>query len=519
MEIKNLPVGIQTFSKLIRGNYLYVDKTGKIYDLLKGGGQYYFLSRPRRFGKSLLISTLKELFSGNREFFKGLWIYDKIDWETYPVIHIDFSKIRYKTPDILEESLKKKIRKIAADYNVTLDDDVNYKEGFGELIEGLSKKAGVVILIDEYDKPIIDKLDDPEIAMGNRNVLKEFYGLIKASDEFTRFAFITGVSKFSKVSVFSDLNNLNDISLDGKYADLLGYTQEELLHYFGDRVDRLVRGGSKEEWVESIRAWYNGYSWDGEHFVYNPHSVLNLFEKGRFDNYWFASATPTFLIRQMRKHGTPVEKLENYEADGSIFESYDVDRMNVPALLFQTGYLTIKRIEEMSLTQRMYYFSYPNMEVKESFLKHLFSEFSGTVTDQVAGLILRLIETLNTGDLERFFEAVKSVYASIPYNIFVEEREGYYHTVIYLILKLIGINVKSEVQTNLGRIDAVVETEGRIYIMEFKVGTAEEALTQVKERKYHEKYLISEKAVTLIGIGFDKSQRNLRDYKIEELQK
>jgi hypothetical protein len=231
----------------------------------------------------------------------------------------------------------------------------------------------VVILIDEYDKPIIDYIDDQEIALGNRDVLKQFYGVIKASDEFNRFAFVTGVSKFSTVSVFSDLNNLDDITLDKKYAGMLGYTQEELLRYFGERIDRLAQQESKEEWLKNIKNWYNGYSWDGKTFVYNPHSILNLFKKERFDNYWFASATPTFLIKKIKTYQTPVERLENYEADGSIFESYDVDRMNVISLLFQTGYLTIKRIEEISLTQRMYYFSYPNIEVKESFLKHLVS--------------------------------------------------------------------------------------------------------------------------------------------------
>jgi len=521
MEMKHLPLGIQTFSKIIEENYLYVDKTKEIFTLLSSGGQYYFLSRPRRFGKSLLVSTLKEIFSGNRELFNGLWIYDKIEWETYPVIHIDFSKIRYKTPEILEKSLEKTIKKIAKSCNIRLDADSNYKDGFAELIEELSAKNRVVILIDEYDKPIIDNIDNREIAMGNRGVLKEFYGVIKASDEFNRFAFITGVSKFSKVSVFSDLNNLDDITLDKKYTTMLGYTHEELSHYFDNRLEKLEIEFKKEKQhiLKEIKLWYNGYSWDGENFVYNPHSVLNLFKKERFDNYWFASATPTFLIKQIQTYHTPVEKLENYESDGSIFESYDVDRMNVISLLFQTGYLTIKKVEEISLTRRMYYFSYPNMEVKESFLEHLFSEFSRTVTDQVGGFVLRLSNKLDSDDLEEFFNILESLFASIPYDIFVKEREGYYNTIIYLLLTLIGINIKSEVHTNRGRIDAVIETENNIYIMEYKLGTAEQALAQIKEMKYYEKFLISDKNIKLIGIGFDVEQKNIGDYKIEALQR
>lgn len=520
MEMKHLPIGVYTFSDFIKNNYIYVDKTKDIYNLFATGGKYYFLSRPRRFGKSLLVSTLKEIFSGNKELFKGLWIYDKIEWETYPVIHIDFSKIRYKTPEILEKSLEKKIKRIAKNYNIRLDADINYKDGFAELIEELSVKNRVVILIDEYDKPIIDKIENREIAMGNRDVLKEFYGVIKASDEFNKFAFITGVSKFSKVSVFSDLNNLDDITLDKKYTTMLGYTHEELSHYFDLRLEKLEAefNKKKQHILENIKLWYNGYSWDGENFVYNPHSVLNLFKKERFDNYWFASATPTFLIKQIQTYHTPVEKLENYETDGTIFESYDVDRMNVISLLFQTGYLTIKKIEEISLTTRMYYFSYPNMEVKESFLKHLFSEFSRTVPDQVGGLVLRLSNKLHSDELEGFFEILESLFASIPYDIFVKEREGYYNTVIYLLLTLIGINIKSEVHTSRGRIDAAIETDNNIYVMEYKLGTAEQALAQIKEKKYYEKFLISSKHIKLVGIGFDIEQKNIGSYKIEELQ-
>ena len=516
--MKHLPIGVQTFSDLIEGNYLYVDKTKDIYRLFSSGGKYFFLSRPRRFGKSLLVSTLKEIFSGNKRFFKNLWIYDKIDWETYPVIHIDFLGLNYTSTDELIKTLQYLINQNAQYHKIKLEEKT-YDKQFRELVKKLSQKNKVVVLVDEYDKPIIDFVDQQGTALGNRNILKSFYGNLKGLDEYLKFVFITGVSKFSKVSVFSDLNNLNDITLDKKYAAMLGYTQEELLHYFSDRIQHAAQQESREEWLKTIKDWYNGYSWDGVQFVYNPHSILNLFSKERFDNYWFASATPSFLIKQIKIYHTPVEKLENYEADGTIFESYDIDRMNVISLLFQTGYLTIKKIEEISLTQRMYYFSYPNVEVKDSFLKHLFSEFSGTVPDQVGGLVLRLSHKLNSDDLEGFFEILKSLFASIPYDIFVKEREGYYNTIIYLLLTLIGINIKSEVHTQRGRIDAVIETCDHIYIMEYKLGTAEEALAQVKEKKYYERFLISAKAIKLIGIAFDREQKNIGAYKIEALQR
>ena len=375
--MKHLPIGVYTFSDFIKYDYIYVDKTKDIYNLFAFGGKYYFLSRPRRFGKSLLLSTLKEIFSGNKELFKGLWIYDKIKWETYPVIHIDFLGLNYTSTGELIETLHYLVNQNAQYHKVKLEEKT-YDKRFRELVKKLSQRNKVVVLVDEYDKPIIDFVDKKEIALGNRNILKSFYGNLKGLDEYLKFVFITGVSKFSKVSVFSDLNNLDDITLDKKYTTMLGYTHQELRHYFDQRLEKLETelGIKKHLILEKINLWYNGYSWDGKNFVYNPHSVLNVFKKERFDNYWFASATPTFLFKQIQTFHTPVEKLENYESDGTIFESYDIDRMNVISLLFQTGYLTIKKIDEISLTTRMYYFSYPNMEVKESFLKHLFSEFS-----------------------------------------------------------------------------------------------------------------------------------------------
>ncbi len=519
--MKNLPISIQTFSDLMTQNYLYVDKTRDIHNLFARGGKYYFLSRPRRFGKSLLISTLYEIFSGNKELFKGLWIYDKIDWKTYPVLHIDFTHISFQTPQTLEMELNIKLEKIGKTFNIELDQRRDYKGKFEELIEKLSENERVAILIDEYDKPIIDfiETEEKEIALANRNVLKRFYSVLKGSDKYIRFVFITGVSKFSRMSIFSDLNNLNDITIDDNFPTLLGLTHDELLKYFDHRIQQLSQKMRipKNELLEHIKDWYNGYSWDGCHFLYNPHSILNFFSKNRFGNYWFASATPSFLINHIKNRKKDIRSLEKEEVDEAIFESYDIENLEVISMLFQTGYLTIKDIKPVGIKSQ-YVLSYPNEEVKESFLKHFLADYTTEETGIVGSKILDLVEAARKDDLENFFIIIKSLFAAIPSHIFIKDREAYYHTIIYLILKLLGVNIKVEDHTNKGRIDAVIETETNIYVMEFKMGTSDEALVQIERMKYHEKYLSSGKSIQLIGIGFDEEEKNISNYKVKPVK-
>jgi hypothetical protein len=508
--MKNLPIGIHTFSDLITQNYLYVDKTKDIFNLFARGGKYYFLSRPRRFGKSLLIFTLKEIFSGNKELFKGLWIYDKIDWEKYPVIHVDFLGLKYGNKEELIETIEYLIAQNAALYEIKLKEN-GYDKRFRELIAELSKKNKVVILVDEYDKPIIDFVEKnkKDIATENRDILRNFYSVIKGADEYLKFAFITGVSKFSKVSVFSVLNNLNDITLDEKYATMLGYTEEELLHYF-------PVPGADSETLDQIRTWYNGYSWDGKRFVYNPFSILLYFEKKAFADYWFATGTPTFLIKAIKEKDIPVMEFEKVEADTTTFESFEIENMEITPLLFQTGYLTIKG-KEVTDDGTIYQLSYPNKEVRESFLKHLLKDFTEKRSIESLKILRALKSSLDENHLDSFFSTIKSLFASIPYDIFIQHREGYYHTIIYLLLRLAGITIQPESESNIGRVDAVAETETHIYIIEFKIGTSEEALKQIKEKKYYEPYLASGKVITLLGIGIDPEQRNIGTYISEQL--
>ncbi len=517
-------MGIQTFRDFYELDYLYVDKTKQIYDLFARGGKYYFLSRPRRFGKSLLISTLAEIFSGNQEFFKGLWIYDKIKWTKYPVIHIDFSKIDFGTPGKLEESIKKFLDKTAENHDLTLGKERTYKESFVELIEKLSVKGKVVVLIDEYDKPIIEyvEVNKIETAKEIRGVLKQFYSVIKGSDAFLRFVFITGVSKFSKVSIFSDLNNLVDITLMENYSTLLGYTEAELRHYFSPYLEQMAKKVevSKSHLTQAIRKWYNGYSWDGENFVYNPFSILNLFNASSFENFWFSSGTPSFLVKLIKSRQYDVEEFEDFPVKSYTFDSYDIENLELPALLFQTGYLTIKKITTKGMIKaKTYHLSYPNQEVRQSFLTHLFGEYTQKDISSCTQFLGRISETVEADNIDRFVREIKSLFASIPYQVFIGEREAYYHTIIYLVLKITGAEVRCEDPTNRGRIDVVLETANKIYIMEFKVGkgSEKEALEQIKEMKYYEKYLGTGKEIVLMGTGFDPENRNIGNYLLEKL--
>jgi len=519
--MKNLPLSIQTFRDFIAENYIYVDKTRQIHDLFATGGKYYFLSRPRRFGKSLLISTLVEIFSGNKELFKGLWIYDKIEWIKYPVIHMDFSKMDFESPKKLKESLKKFLYKTAVSYDVILDEKKTYKESFAELIEKLSSLGKVVLLVDEYDKPITEYMEASklETAKTIRKVLKNFFGVIKGSDAFLRFVFITGVSKFSRVSIFSDLNNLRDITLSRQFAVLVGYTETELMHYFAPYLAQLAdeAGMSEKQLANDIKHWYKGYSWDGENFVYNPFSILNLFAEKSFENFWFTSGTPTFLIQLIRRKESEITEFENLTVGSYTFDSYDIENIDIAALLFQTGYLTIKEITSQGITKvKAYHLSYPNKEVRDSFLTYLLGDFSRKDMSFNSRFLERINELVKAGDMDGFIRESKSLFASIPYNIFISDKEAYYHSIIYLILKLAGAEVRCEEPTNTGRIDAVLETGNKIYIMEFKMGSEHEALEQIKKMKYYEKYLAGGKKVVLLGVGFDVKQRNIGNYLLED---
>ncbi len=495
--MKKLPIGIQNLPEIIENNYVYVDKTEYIYRLFTG--KYYFLSRPRRFGKSLLLSTLKEIFSGNRELFQGLWIYDQIAWEKYPVILIDFSIITHANGgEDFAKNINFFLDMTAKDYVFSLEAQQT-KEKFYELFKKLSQKYGkIVLLIDEYDKPIIDHIENLEQANSNKEVLAGFYEVIKNIDSFLNFVFITGVSKFSKVSLFSRLNNLEDITLNKDLAAICGYTQIELEENFAAYLEVLQQENhlEKAKLLTKIQKWYNGYSWaGGQQRVYNPFGILNLFKSKEFHNYWFGTATPTFLIKLIKDQKIIVEDFEGYQAGEEIFDSFDLEKLDPGALLFQTGYLTIKKVRNRLVT-----FSYPNFEVKESFLVHLLAAFTNNYPSKIKPIYLTMLEDLAEENFAKFQRAVTALFAGIPSHLHLEQ-ESYYHSLCYLLLALLGAEIALEENTDKGRIDAVLELKQLVYIIEFKMDTAREAMQQIKDRRYYEKYSNDLRKVILLGVG------------------
>jgi len=508
--MKKLPIGIQTFSEIIKEGYLYIDKTQQIADFLQAG-KYLFLSRPRRFGKSLLVSTLSEIFSGNKALFQGLYIYDKIEWQSHPVIHIDFSVIDFSTKTELREGLFDLLDGINTDYQLGVDKR-GFKAYFRKIIRALSEKNGkVVVLIDEYDKPIVDHIDDVEKATKNREVLRDFFGVLKSCDAFLRFVFLTGVSKFSRVSIFSELNNLRDITFSKQFATLLGYTQTELESYFDKYIQSLCfeLGMKKAHLLTKIKIWYNGYSWNGKDKLYNPFSILNLFAKQRFDNYWFASGTPTFLMKLIKKSAFDVTQFENQTVSKIVFDSYNIENLNVFALLFQTGYLTISEIDQKARTFQ-YVLNYPNFEVKEAFITYLFASFTQNELGKIQPAAENLRDYLQTENLEGFMNIIRALFAKIPYPLHIEQ-EAYYHSLFYyMILVLMGVEIDLEVLTDKGRIDGVLEFEDKIYLIEFKYAKTgsnmarltNKALKQIKTKNYGERFLNDSRPLVYLGVGF-----------------
>ena len=512
--MKKLPIGIQSFSELRTKDFIYVDKTEYIYELVSGS-KVYFLSRPRRFGKSLLISTLKELFLGNKELFKDLFIEDKIEWETFPVVHLDFAKSNYKLLG-LEKAIQDRLDNQADLYDVVLE-KTDTGDKLEELIQKLFQKYNkqVVLLIDEYDKPIIDFLEKEKIhiAEENRQIMKNFYTPIKSLDNELRFFFLTGVSRFSKVSIFSDLNHLLDITVDNRFSSIAGYTQKELEQYFDEYINSFIKKDtiiSRKELLNLLREWYNGYSWSGDEKVYNPFSVMNAFAKSTINNFWFETGTPTFLTKLMAEN--QFYDITEIETDLTSLGAFDISNIETVPVLFQTGYLTLKEKTEFDL----YRLDYPNKEVENSMLKLLLSEFSKKEKSQTNTLLIKIKRSFDANNLDEFFIYLNSLFAKIPYQIFEQHKESYYHSIIFLTFELLGYYTDAEVNTSIGRIDAVIKTKTHIYILEFKVNdTAENAMQQIKDRKYYEKYLNEDKKIILMGIACQ--EKTITEYLIEEL--
>ncbi len=516
--MQKLPIGIQYFNRLREGNHIYVDKTEQVYQLINSG-VFFFLARPRRFGKSLLISLLQHLFQGNRALFQGLWIEDKLDWQPRPVIVINFNDLDYREQS-LATALTNQLDLIAAEHQLTLQAD-HYKDKFQELIVRLSEQQRLVLLIDEYDKPITDLLENEQKVTEHVATLKNFYSVLKATAaEHIHFCLLAGVSKYGKISIFSDLNNLIDITTDQRFATLLGYTQAELESYFSAYIDRLAATFklSRPEILHWVRHWYNGYSWDGVQRVYVPYSTLLFLDRQTFENHWFATATPTFLIKLLRQNEIPAYELGEVLADNKLLDSADVNRLSPLSLLFQTGYLTVKEAHS-AVTGQEYVLGYPNYEVAQAFQQYLLADYLNRPVDRLSATIIKKLQrALQNRVLKEFIAILNAVFAGIPHTIHLP-YEAYYHSLVYLILNLLGFRVYVEELTSEGRIDAVLELPETIYILEFKMSTAQLALDQIKNKHYDQPYRAGGKTIILIGIAFDKEKRTISEWKSEPEQK
>ena len=514
--MKNLPIGLQALESFQDLDCVYVDKTQLVHQLVTRG-KYYFLSRPRRFGKSLLISTFKELFLGNKELFeslnfkgKNLWILDKWDWtKKHPVIHFSFDAMDYSGLGLADAMMSELCNK-ANDFDVQLT-KVGFKEQFKELLEKVSKKQGkIVLLIDEYDKPIIDFLegDDYSQAKANQKTMRNFYSVLKNADSLLKFFFVTGVSKFSRVSMFSDLNNFKDITLHAGYAALTGYTQQELEFYFDDYLQLAMQelNLSREVLLENMRVWYNGFSWNGTTKVYNPFGTLNFLDERRFRNFWFTTGTPKFLIHQMKKHVH--FDVENTRIEGVFLDKYDIENLDLIPLLFQTGYLTVKAIDPMTEDMVL---DYPNQEVRQSIYQFLINDLAPNANRANTSMTIKdLNQAFLSNNLEKAKKIINSLLACLPYEAYKNQSEGFYQGLLHLIFSYLGMFVDSEVHMSGGRADTVVQTLTHIFIFEFKFNkTAQKALDQIEENGYADKYQASEKQIVGIGVNFNEEKKQI----------
>jgi hypothetical protein len=514
MRRKKLPIGIQTFAKIRGDDYYYVDKTPLALRLIESGS-HYFLSRPRRFGKSLFLDTLAELFAGNEPLFRGLYCHDRWDWsKKYPVIRLSFAEGRLESREQLDRRIDDLLRINQETLGITCPPGLDIPGRFGELIRRAEHQFGqrAVILVDEYDKPILDNLTDPEVARAMREGLRNLYSVIKGQDAHIQFAFLTGVSKFSKVSIFSGLNNLRDITVSAEYSAICGYTEADVDTVFAPELEGLDR--------QAIRDWYNGYNWLGES-VYNPFDVLLLFQERVFRPYWFETGTPTFLIDVLTRRGYFSPALSRQHTSLELLSAFDVDVIEPTALLFQTGYLTIRGVQEYLPGQHLYELGYPNREVMTSLNSALLPGL-GLDAQRAFTHRLNLLALLRAADVSALKAHVEALFAAIPHDWYrnnpIAQYEGYWASVFYSHIAALGLDLIAEDVTSQGRIDLTVKLPERIYLFEFKVVELEpegKALAQLKAKDYAAKYRMAGVPIHLVGIEFSRDSRRVVGLDIE----
>ena len=515
--MKRIDTSTYDFPTIIENNFLYVDKTEFIWKLAEPKKGEYFLSRPRRFGKSLLVSTLKALFQGRRELFKDLAIDSlEYDWTPYPVIHLNFGDAGVDTEEELDKCLKFILEVAAKENKVTLHGEDNPIRFANLILDLAGEKGQVVVLVDEYDKPILSNVTS-KAAPALLKKLKRFYGVIKTFEKNIRFAFITGVSKFSHVSLFSDLNNLTDITLRTGFAGMLGFTEAEIRKYFADRIPLAAEanGVSPEELMTRLLQWYDGYRFsEGETHVCNPVSLSSFFSNDyKFSNYWDSTGMPTFLLKVARdKHYDYEEALTRFY-DESIFSAYELDKLDVTGLLWQTGYYTIKEAKQ-DIDGTLYRLDFPDREVQTTFTRRLIEFLAGDANGSEASYLARdMRRAIREDDLPGFMKLFQSFLAGISYDIHLP-YEKYYQTIFFVVFKLIGATIEAESRTNEGRIDAYIRTAKNVYLFEFKLDkTAATALDQIQEHHYFEKFQNGTLPITMVGVNFNSEKGRIDDWK------
>ena len=516
MSTKIYPIGIQNFEKIRNDGYFYIDKTALMYQMVKTGS-YYFLSRPRRFGKSLLISTLEAYFQGKKELFTGLAV-ERLekDWIKYPILHLDLNIEKYDAPESLYNILEKSLTAWEKLYGAE-PSERSFSLRFAGIIERACKQAGqrVVILVDEYDKPMLQAIGNEELQKQFRNTLKPFYGALKTMDGYIKFAFLTGVTKFGKVSVFSDLNNLDDISMRKDYIEICGVSDQELhenldieLHEFAE-----TQSLSYDKLCTKLKEYYDGYHFTHNSIgIYNPFSLLNAFKYKEFGSYWFETGTPTYLVKLLKKHHYDLEQMAHEETDAQVLNSIDSESANPIPVIYQSGYLTIKGYDERFGIYRL---GFPNREVEEGFIRFLLPFYANVNKVESPFEVQKFVREVETGDYDSFFHRLQSFFADTTYEV-IREQELHYENVLFIVFKLVGFYTKVEYHTNDGRIDLVLQTEKFIYIMEFKLnGTAEEALQQINDKRYALPFEADGRKLFKIGINFSEKTRNIEKWVVE----
>ena len=513
MSTKIYPIGIQNFEKIRNDGYLYIDKTALMYQMVKTGS-YYFLSRPRRFGKSLLISTMEAYFQGKKELFAGLAV-ERLekDWIKYPILHLDLNIEKYDTPESLDNILEKSLTAWEKLYGAE-PSERSFSLRFAGIIERACKQAGqrVVILVDEYDKPMLQAIGNEKLQKQFRDTLKPFYGALKTMDGYIKFAFLTGVTKFGKVSVFSDLNNLDDISMRKDYIEICGVSDQELhenldieLHEFAE-----TQSLSYDKLCTKLKEYYDGYHFTHNSIgIYNPFSLLNAFKYKEFGSYWFETGTPTYLVKLLKKHHYDLERMAHEETDAQVLNSIDSESTNPIPVIYQSGYLTIKGYDERFGIYRL---GFPNREVEEGFIRFLLPFYANVNKVESPFEVQKFVREVETGDYDSFFHRLQSFFADTTYEV-IREQELHYENVLFIVFKLVGFYTKVEYHTNNGRVDLILQTDKFIYIMEFKLnGTAEEALQQINNKRYALPFEADGRKLFKIGINFSEKTRNIEKW-------